>query len=960
MDNWCKILKILFKSVSVKDILEDKVQYQDVDRETFEALVKLSVSNYSGNEARNLYDYASGAEDGDAPKGRINVLRVLSQFDQGVLKEIEQIPVCRYRHLLKWRMVSFDLDEELFTTSFLAFEDSKKGREERKKFDWKYIIGNDNVELNDMLRKGLAENHFHLKGSAPYFSMTWLNLMNRVADKSFIRILKKYDSNRLQGFTAYHTEAAEYSLVKMCLQAALIRAYLYSCIQGRSFEILTKCYMKRNGIKNYIAWEVWDNERDIRPFIKDYRNEKGRPITLKDVLQACIKEVGSDRVSNDFINTRQKREQYEYLCSHLFRNMEIDEILNRERVTERDVIEYLWRRVNYINVTGEFIRLFIKDECQRTFREMVERNNVLQLLRGSEELEEVRDNLQFVINELQDNGKKKYDYAAGAGCMENDGLYGERWFLYKMFRGVSEGRSEYSENGNLFYAYLIIKERIRSELIQVNDGVGFDNFFRYQSRKEDFIDHTPMAEIYSRIAVRSSLESQKLLKLEARITPRDTSLKNRDYIAGMDKKILAGDMELKEKYFYVFHFIKEPEPVVEDEEFYCRHYVLRNKVKKQAIAIQNMRKRYPNEGSRVLGIDASSSEIGCRPEVFAQAYRYLRYEQSDNLDEWGEKMPRLRCTYHVGEDFLDIIDGMRAIDETIRYLNFTHGDRLGHALALGVSPREWYRFKGNRILCSRQELLDNLMWLYHRIRRYDIIDTENILLKLERWFTQRYNEIYAPGGEETCDINIYYDAWKLRGDDPFCYCYDGTLKKPEYLDWASYSYNRKYEELERIRKEKRCVKLFYRYHFDADVKRRGREITEFKIDPELIRIVEQVQRHLQWEVLDCGLGIETNPSSNYLIGTFRSYARHPIVTWNNKKLTYDQKLLEECPQLDVTINTDDQAVFGTSLENEYALMAVALEKERDEKGRLRYKKDMIYEWLDDIRKMGLERSFKKD
>ena len=99
------------------------------------------------------------------------------------LKEIEEIPVCRYRYLLKWREVSHVLGEELFTNSFLAYRDWKFRRISRGKFDWKDVIGSDNVELNNMLSRGLADNHFHLKGSAPYFYMSWINMMNQVNKK---------------------------------------------------------------------------------------------------------------------------------------------------------------------------------------------------------------------------------------------------------------------------------------------------------------------------------------------------------------------------------------------------------------------------------------------------------------------------------------------------------------------------------------------------------------------------------------------------------------------------------------------------------------------------------------------------------------------------------------------------------------------------------------------------------
>ena len=77
----------------------------------------------------------------------------------------------------------------------------------------------------------------------------------------------------------------------------------------------------------------------------------------------------------------------------------------------------------------------------------------------------------------------------------------------------------------------------------------------------------------------------------------------------------------------------------------------------------------------------------------------------------------------------------------------------------------------------------------------------------------------------------------------------------------------------------------------------------------------------------------------------------------NYHLTNDKGALDECAQLSVSINTDDQGVFATSLENEYALLASALEDAVDEDGNFIYKKTMIYEWIDAIRKMGNDQTF---
>lgn len=66
------------------------------------------------------------------------------------------------------------------------------------------------------------------------------------------------------------------------------------------------------------------------------------------------------------------------------------------------------------------------------------------------------------------------------------------------------------------------------------------------------------------------------------------------------------------------------------------------------------------------GIDACAKEIRCRPEVFAQTYRYLknhiiypRIHEMELEENGGKRIEQLSLTYHIGEDYLDILDGLR-------------------------------------------------------------------------------------------------------------------------------------------------------------------------------------------------------------------------------------------------------------------------------------------------------------
>lgn len=990
MENLCNSLQLFFKDVSTKDILENRISYHNFGEKPFTELAMAHMQNYSGDDAKNLYYYLVDMlrqeqkhVDGTISVNELDVLGILSKFDKLILKEIEEIPVCRYRYLLKWRMVSFSLEEELFTTSFLAETDFRRNRDERRKFDWKYVIHSDNVELNNMLNRGLVDNHFHLKGSAPYFYMSWINLMNWVNNKKFIKALRTYDDNRQQEFSVYHTRAAESSLVVMHLQAALIRGYLYTWIMHKPFHIQEHSFVPFQEIANLIDWDIFgntDNKENI--FEKLYQKlGKRKDEGTYDRIRAneILWEYWYEKYGDKPIEIR----RFEWLCDSLLRDVDVEELLSENRVkNERDLVYACFCQHPMVELSREFIYLFIRQDKREYAYGRMEIEQVYRLLNNQELLLLSRERLQDVIEGLKTEylayNRVIFDYTQDRPGAEDGDLYGERWLLYRMFRKLYEGDMEAKKRGNLFYAYLVIKERIRAEMIQVNNKVGFENFLRYQNRKEEFIEDTKLSEFYNRQAIVSSFTGQPLKLLEARITPRKTAKDNKDYISEMDKAILGGSREatpkfidgrpLEEKdFFYVFHFVKEPDREKELDSLRCRHHKLRKKIRQQAMGIYNLRSRYVKEASRVYGIDACSPEIGCRPEVFAQAFRYLKVEQNfSNSREPQKHRPRLRSTYHVGEDFLDIVDGMRAIDEAIYFLNMTHGDRLGHALALGVPPRDWYRFKTNRVLCTKQDVLDNLVWIYQKIRKYNIHNTEAILMKLQRRFVHLYHEIYGNEyegngenfNEDTCDIDIYYDAWKLRGDDPKLYY---TLEEKDtteiYSDWDRYGRNIKYPELDKIREEYRCRKLYHRYHYDVEVKRKGRIVMEYKVELDIIAVIEEIQRCLQLEILEKGLAIETNPSSNFLIGTFRAYEKHPITNWYNKGLANDKEELNKCPQLDVTINTDDQAVFGTSLENEFALMAVALEKAVDEEGNLKYKKDMIYDWLDGIRQQGFTRCF---
>ena len=338
---------------------------------------------------------------------------------------------------------------------------------------------------------------------------------------------------------------------------------------------------------------------------------------------------------------------------------------------------------------------------------------------------------------------------------------------------------------------------------------------------------------------------------------------------------------------------------------------------------------------------------------------YLKNYSHNSLFEfiYESHFSNLGITYHAGEDFLDITDGLRAIDETILFLNYSPGDRIGHALALGIDPFEYYKLKNNTLIMSKQDYLDNIAWILSKVDILNISISSTLRNQLEYEFKRVYQEIY---NSLPCDLGIYYQSWLLRGDDPFLY-YGKDNKdgeKESYSFWNSSGINNYLNEMKIARLNNLVRDEVMKYHFDADAKIKGREYSEFPIYQEYANVINELQSKMRFELAKKHIAIECNPTSNQVIGSYKRYANHPILNFNNSELFKDYSLCKHNPQLSVSINTDDQGVFSTSLENEYALMAIALEKEVDDNGQAKYNKRFIYDYLNQIREMGHEQQFK--
>lgn len=384
--------------------------------------------------------------------------------------------------------------------------------------------------------------------------------------------------------------------------------------------------------------------------------------------------------------------------------------------------------------------------------------------------------------------------------------------------------------------------------------------------------------------------------------------------------------------------------------FKPRNYSLRKSVEYQSKCLAKALEENDYFRKRVKGIDPCNNEYFCRPEVFGQVFRFLSKFHVRDLNKGKQVAIDIYKTYHVGEDFLDVADGLRAIDEAILFLGLRYGSRIGHATALGINVEDYYK-KKDRLIMTKQDFIDNISWLFGKATELNIDLSEYPCFgELKTEFYKIFDQMYI-GGDYT--IDEYYDAWKLRGDNPELYSTDGLMNNQiKYRKIDYYAINKYVDEKYRTEKNQ---KLYYLYHYDSNVRRVGKETYDFKIVSDYIRLVSVIQKQMQFQISHLGIYIECNPTSNLLISKLRRYENHPIIKFYNNELYHGQD--KDCAQINVSINTDDQGVFDTSLENEYALMAYALENARTKNDFL-YSSSDVYKWIDAVRKMGLQQRFK--
>ena len=184
----------------------------------------------------------------------------------------------------------------------------------------------------------------------------------------------------------------------------------------------------------------------------------------------------------------------------------------------------------------------------------------------------------------------------------------------------------------------------------------------------------------------------------------------------------------------------------------------------------------------------------------------------------------------------------------------------------------------------------------------------------------------------------YYQAMKLRGNNP----YATSVAKGAYLinDWNSCAIDSR-KDLLRLSSKENIQRIYRSYHFSNRVRREGCGVVDFTVPKEMTDVIIKLQEAMMLGIAKQQIAIECCPTSNVKIARLMAYEKHPILRLHPME---DNGVIRPA----VSINTDDLGIFVTSADNEYALMTLALMKQKDENGKLMYNSQQIKNWLETV------------
>jgi hypothetical protein len=290
---------------------------------------------------------------------------------------------------------------------------------------------------------------------------------------------------------------------------------------------------------------------------------------------------------------------------------------------------------------------------------------------------------------------------------------------------------------------------------------------------------------------------------------------------------------------------------------------------------------------RFVGLDLAGDELAGPLWLAAPILKHAR----DELDllRGRYKFPGVGLTLHVGEVFQHLAAGLRAIHEPLLFQLMRDGDRLGHALALGLDVERWCE-QNPKAYSTRLARLFDLAWMLRALVSFDIQVSAADVLRIR----SEIDTIESSYDELNIDLRI-----KGKSGDVYAGLSELRLVDMRQLD----------EKPDKA--DTRVTLRFLKSLHLSDQAWRWAN-TPVKVDTSKeVHILEALKTGLTQLIAQQQLVIEVNPSSNLLVAGLDSPLNQPIFHLRPVDLR-DHRALPIC------LSADDPLEFATCFDDEVA------------------------------------------
>jgi len=524
---------------------------------------------------------------------------------------------------------------------------------------------------------------------------------------------------------------------------------------------------------------------------------------------------------------------------------------------------------------------------------------------------------------------------------KNSNCFDEMRWQKRILEYLDKNRNQTVER--MLHCYLLLQNLYYRLLVQHENQFGFSEFQKLTLT--DLRDYAEQ-EYYTRFrAMHGPKEHSRIHFLDARIAPKDMPEKNVDillkvlrgyhkYLAEMQPpaelcirttkirfsrnptlslsellkaldRHLIGETPQGRRVLQLaltMHFIKQPWSYSDGTAGPYHFYSVRKDLEKKAYALVHVLRKWPDLAGWVRAIDAAANEMDTPPEVFASCFRLCRMAGIS------------RRTFHVGEDFPHLLNGMRTILDAVELLQLEDGDRIGHGTALGIKPELWIQSMPEKVSVSRGEWLLDLLAARRLLMESDCAHQ---LHKIDQDIAKHASYIF--GKELSC--TAIERAMKLRHLNLGCVHERLSVDRNTSPCMTFSSFLR--EEREMVygiaKSQKADLELLWQWQQNEkftrgdSVMQRRFERIQVPADYLVPALLVGMQQALMRILADKKVLIETLPTSNVRISQYQKYKDHHAMRW----MRVPGAIIDGDPAILTTLGSDDPGIFAGDLTAEF-------------------------------------------